>query len=626
MISILSKKNFMFILSLCAISIMAHTQEEQSCGDDFFEVNLRSPGQPLDQARVQNQGEIGTCYANVAALMIESQTRQAPSFTQIALAYGDQVNRLDREILTIGDTDLMISEGGNPCSAYNVVMQKHQMDENYRLCLAASVPLDNPAHFSSREQRATYTRMSRILNELNQNGGGGVTSNGQIMAFDQQSLNEIAEMVERNRPRHECIANNPSFEGTPPFAELGITAISTQKELRKRCLRLYQNIENETEVQTSQQALELLGTIERSATGAVQCQLHPRIINYLNSQYLENIYNEFVDSQGNLAKEIPSFMLTPSSSDNYRSQQELFNFILSSAESDCPDCELYIFLPANFATDIERIVPQTCREMRARPLRQLISTTEMHRYLCQQERCYSTNVNNENTQNLLEQTRILEQLINQDPGVVPLIQNLLEYIQENSDQLITAEDAMMNAMAPNCQQNGIELSELSNRCISVSTNYLDRHAVAIMIREGVRVEELARNDPDRLHREYQNTRLRARRLHKRHNYRDYLSRRNELREQVNGLWAGESSRVIGVDVNLAAFTGVYGMHSMGLIGQRCVNGRVQYYLQDSYGEGHCAASTEHIQSGRIQCDQENGAMWVDESLLIEGINRISYIE
>ena len=70
----------------------------------------------------------------------------------------------------------------------------------------------------------------------------------------------------------------------------------------------------------------------------------------------------------------------------------------------------------------------------------------------------------------------------------------------------------------------------------------------------------------------------------------------------------------------------HGFHSMNVIGQRCINGKVEYQIQNSWGNYCDYLYNEDLEDYLYECDKNEGNFWVSEEILINNIFGISYLE
>ena len=103
--------------------------------------SLRSPGEPLENMITQNQGSLGTCYANSLALSIEAITGVTPSIQQLSINSTDPgktlIEHRKKEDLdgNIIESDDLYYEGGHVCQTLNRSKDK-------TICTRESSPIE----------------------------------------------------------------------------------------------------------------------------------------------------------------------------------------------------------------------------------------------------------------------------------------------------------------------------------------------------------------------------------------------------------------------------------------------------------------------------------------------------
>ena len=138
-------KNYIKIIAILAqINVSTYALECTNSSEITNEYSLRSKGQPLENMITQDQGSLGTCYANALALAIEAKTKQKLSVQQLA------INSKEPNITLVesrtksyaeGDTNIdeLYYEGGNFCRTFNA-------SKNKNICTRENSPIEDYTH------------------------------------------------------------------------------------------------------------------------------------------------------------------------------------------------------------------------------------------------------------------------------------------------------------------------------------------------------------------------------------------------------------------------------------------------------------------------------------------------
>ncbi len=107
-------------LCLILIFLVSATIKAQSCGSvsDGETIRLDTPGKSLANVRIQDQDGLGTCYANVASLILQSVLPGNPevSYLYAAMANGAQYNlKTERASFAFDANGRLANDGGFPC-------------------------------------------------------------------------------------------------------------------------------------------------------------------------------------------------------------------------------------------------------------------------------------------------------------------------------------------------------------------------------------------------------------------------------------------------------------------------------------------------------------------------------
>ena len=64
-------------------------------------------------------------------------------------------------------------------------------------------------------------------------------------------------------------------------------------------------------------------------------------------------------------------------------------------------------------------------------------------------------------------------------------------------------------------------------------------------------------------------------------------------------------------------------HAVSIVGQRCVNGRIEYQIQNSWGK----TCNPYVKNGKylFNCDPKTGLIWIPENKLLMNLFNISVL-
>lgn len=139
----------------------------QSCGSvaEGTEVRLDTETGPLKNSRSQDQDGLGTCYANTASIMLQSALPDSPdvSYINLAIGYGEKYNSRKTNSSAYSSNGNMLINGGTVCEAIDVAK------ENGGVCNRKDVPLESVLFDNNLETyNDHYELQKEVLNRVSQ--------------------------------------------------------------------------------------------------------------------------------------------------------------------------------------------------------------------------------------------------------------------------------------------------------------------------------------------------------------------------------------------------------------------------------------------------------------------------
>ncbi len=598
------KKNFLAfkIVSLICLPISTALADLQ-CTDSApnrAPVNLTAPGGSMENFRVQNQDGLGTCYANALSDMFEGTLPGHPSlsFQQIAIMHG--VDRRARDAAT-GRVDAVyestnartgtvstkvFNESGFMCNAFDSVKSRGS------LCQREDVPVENNP--SGSDQEVVFETLGNLYDKI--------TDQVQPLSTAEDRTNwqqELRSALTSAKTNAETLATSECERpmANPPLTSIRriLTSYCVALHTRSRDLELHAAMEravggeenlaeaaSKDATRTGVDAeLALMGTVDTDALGTATCNLKPEVEEAMVSQYWRSLERNSAD---------PMAAITALLTTTGISEQVLGRPLpITSAR-----------LNRILRKDIQVANPESCQT--ALTWRRMMDPSYYQERLPARYQCLTTNL-----------VATFEVLDRASAYRSPL-QETLDAITFLNPNL---HDFSMGIIGPGCLSDAVAIPT-SLRCAALSFPQQLTPTVPRSQWDDVFGPDFNSRGTQLL----------------RHNL-------GLMRSKVENSLA--QGRPVGVDVCTSfhrqplasskygqecTATGPHGYHAMVVIGHRCVNGSLEYLIQNSWGpscgftrsmEQSWENPDEQVEVRHHECIEGQGAFWVDEEILMRNM-------
>jgi hypothetical protein len=550
--------------------------------NDEFSIDLKNDSNgSLQSLKTQDQDGLGTCYANSLSVMLESWAGKPVSYHQLATAYGLDQFFLNKAKKKDGN---FFTEGGDSCFAFDAIKKRGQ-----KLCQKKDVLFENL--LKSDHQEIYLKKIADFYDALHEKSSSEVK---EILTFIKKaSHNAKKERVEECRDLEKLKQN----------AELGLNQLV--EKMSENFRAVYGTFTDlHAEVNFSEESIKefekfkvqasLLGEHNQTEgkfeiSSSVKEKIQQLLLELKTKSYpLKTVEekNKFFDD---MIKEI----LGDKSQfkDSFRGIVDISNYMGSQEEFN----ELIVEPILSFSS------PDYCLSK-------------------EHKRLFKSRIEND-----------LECVEGIDPKISEFLSDIGIILSDNYDDLklndgffeqIEQSDKDMDSffmglISKSCEDSGIVIPK-DAQC----------HHVSLPHRVGV-VDKIFKSKDDIKKIEKEKT----------------LSLMNSmvysrLKEDIKG--SQSKGRALVVDVcsgflqknnvsynwpktdkeNDCDYNGKHAFHSMAIIGMRCVDGKIQYKIQNSWGT---ICDDRYPSEVKKHCDPKDGSFWVNESTLADNVTGISLI-
>ncbi|HAZ12857.1 MAG: hypothetical protein A2X86_21840 [Bdellovibrionales bacterium GWA2_49_15] len=642
--------------------------------------SIRSGSGSLHSMRVQDQDGLGTCYANALSLALEANLGTPVSAQQLAVLYGVNRNSTSGNAVTERYADGMVkknfAEGGFTCDTFNIVKAR---TPNY-LCSRANVPIENLARPSG--QREIMNAMAQFYDRFNQFKS---SSPDEARAFSSTIRNIYS--TQQTVVTQRCLAmaaeaGSGSAVGSALQEQLGSYCVDqydkyksyleAAEQLRTRLAAIPNNSAHaaeRTEVaaylahaeengRIAKQKIQSIGSVlddadldgrpdSPIAPGEIvfnTCAIRPPVLSQINSQYLPAVARTFANgdgqrpgatmmgsstSPGPLRSFLSTTGLFPSITNAPTFPNEIFNNPSGSPMSEAE-------IQAQLRQDIYRVVPSLCRRNQAwTDMKD--STTFRQAYYRARRMCLGSELGDAVSE-LFSGLGVLT------AGSLPtdaIIQSLTQVDRPLSEYFL-------GAISPDCLADS-SVTPHPGRIQIPSTMSCNKMDFPAYINDHLDRAELLRRlgrrgtrNPNALAitRQYQREEG-ARHLRNMVDGQLHQGNGNPVMLDFCTAFLRDSSADSNFGDQAACGTAgqTHAFHALNVVGHRCRNGKTEYQLQNSWGQG-CGsyvrppagtAATVDPDLNRAtgtpiyECDAANGNVWVPEDVVVRNMRGAQYL-
>jgi len=629
-----------FLLGLVIYQSLAQAQitcTGDSVSPDF---SLRSQGKSLQSMQLQDQDGLGTCYANALSLAMEAELGTPVSYHQIAVNYGQRENATAsgsrRRAVTERDDDNFVSEvfteGGNACEAFDLMRARRPRS----ICRRGDVPLENLNNPDDQERifnnlsefydsftdfrrnhRTAARQFADSLRDAITSSQTSAPARCQTMHDEPNKTSENMKSMLENFCAEEYSKLKDTTEHisnlVATMSELTVSADDADRrtEIEARIRRLRRV------AFTQRNKIRAIGSIEGDALLAAgpdpvspegelqfswpECHVKESLVTPLRShmQAIETAFNQEGEMNPEatmrplvnrfLASNLPSIAGAPDF------PAEIFNMANGTPMSED-------ILRSEFSEDLSKAVPGYCR--------QRVVWQDLQNPNIIQQTFY-------NRGHVCLSSELLDSTVSAFSGL-----SVMGNGSFPSNELLTAltnvdsglNDFMMGVAGPGCQTDAITIpSSLRCREVHYPTGVSSR---ARRGKTAAEISALERQRSAEHMRTYVNETLQMR----------AGAGRPVMISVCSGFLKNDT---FDSDFGRSCTDGIenHGSHAMNIVGYRCRAGKVEYQIQNSWGQG-CGSyrTTDEPSRALYDCNSDGGYIWVPEDVLVPSTKRVYRLE
>ncbi|MBI2522400.1 MAG: hypothetical protein HYV97_18410 [Bdellovibrio sp.] len=626
------------------LSILTPVKAELVCGSGTGVSNqssLRDPGKSLESMELQDQDGLGTCYANALSLAMEAELGTPVSYHEIALRYGvsnasASGGRSRAVTTTNNDTGeaTLFNEGGWSCESFDILRKRRPPT----ICRRDDIPLERLENSNDQEDvmkklAEFYDTFSKFKKQKKE----------KAEKFDEALKEILANANATSSTRCQSLMTDPNRK-----------AIGMQLHLQNYCLEKYTDLQNamkevadftllrndlpdnQENKATRDIYLELINSstekagqarakirqlgaidVDPTLTGTVpdmievngesvmqfpSCDLLPKFENILKAHvtHVATAFNNAgeLNPAGRMRPVVDQFARA-----NFNAIAGEPNFpaeIFSNSEGS-PFSENR--LQASLRQDIAQSVPSVCqREIVWRDMQN--TETLQNTFYHKAKICLPDDL-------LFSTVSAFEGLATLNNGAFPA-QDFLKAVTKVDGKL---DDFMMGIIGPNCAEHAIAIPP-ALRCDSkdfpITLTSAERRG-----KNAAKRKELERQKSISFMRNYTETSLNT-----------APKGRPVMVSLCTAFFQNETH---DSDFNRANCSGGipgHGYHEMSVIGTRCNNGKLEYQVQNSWGQG-CGSFTKVTDTDSIvlyDCNEQGGFAWIPEEVLVLNTDKVKRLQ
>jgi hypothetical protein len=561
------------ILTFSIIFIYSSVVFSNACQDDpFGEESLFSS--TLSHQKTQTQGGLGTCYANALSVSLGAEHGENISYQQLALI-GSSSRAKNIEKIVKGDigSSEMFVEGGDTCSTFDAMKKSKK-----NLCLSKDFPLENiPRPKKQGETFEVIGRLYQRLFSLPKDDRIKLARELQYKSMEATSLNLFCQNEE------DFEINDFEFEKELKAACINNSAILKRYSRLSKTKGGMEIFKEQTGKENSNDFLTLEAFIGRmkkdEATSELTCKFNPELKKVMKE--IKSDINKNASVSGNYLKRSEKYLeqLRPAIS----KLQRVSDSILGVKKT-----ELDLYLKNIILDDIENVRnAHMCKE----------STVVMELYsFLEDDRCHIGGFNQKEVEGAgYGMLGLLDLGMDLDK-----INNLLNSFND----FLTPQNYFMSTLGGNCDQQGIKFNK-NLKCVEegfpIGNTLLNSK------------EELKNKSKIKFNKIYKNRLLKNKRPLVVSLCTGFL--KESENEQAN--YSGKNGKTFKCDN-----TKKHGLHSMNIVGHRCIKGKIEYEILNSWG-AQCGSYNDFFKNS---CDPETGRFFIPEEMLLSNTFELEYLK
>lgn len=610
-----------------------------SCGSGSGVSNsfsLRNSGKSLASMQVQDQDGLGTCYANSLSLALEAELGSPVSYHEIAIRYGVARNASAPRARAVVSTDAttgrrsLINEGGWACEAFNALKQRTPA----KICKRNDVPLEHLENPS--DQQGVMESLAQFYDALTDFKKSNKTKADQfapalrelLTSSTASSTNRCVEMLANPNRKAEGMERHIQSYCFDQYLNLqsAVKAEAKYKVLKDALPDVPDNARQRASLQTeivrfqhkadeARKKIRKLGSMDTDPelTGLEpaedaafpRCVLKPGFtqifkdhvgkvaeefnrdgnLNPLGS--MRKVVDRFLDEKIGRIAGIPSF------------PKEIFANFEGTPHSEAT-------LQSILRKDLAQAVPSVCRSE--------ITWRAMQNPRLIQETFYRS-AGTCLPQNLVDfTTQAFEGLGAISHGAFPA-RELIDAVTRVDG---TLDDFVMGVIGPGCVNNALNIPEAltcDQKVYPLGLSDAEKNG-----KTPEQVAALARQKSIEHARGYIESSLTA------------SPRGRPVMVSVCTGFLANDTMDSNFNTNCVGGAVNHGYHEMTVIGTRCKNGKIEYQVQNSWGQG-CGSytklnldATPPSSTVLYDCNETGGYIWVPEDVLVTNTDKIKKLQ
>ena len=556
------------IIFIYSSSIFSGTCE----GDPFGNKTLFNSS--LSHQKTQVQGGLGTCYANALSVALGAEYGKNISYQQLALVGSSHRAKNIKSIVKgdVGKSEMFV-EGGDSCDTFIAIKKSKQ-----KLCRSKDFPLENLPR--PKQQGETFEVIGRLYQRLYSLPKGERIKFAQALqekSMEASSLNLFCQNDDDYKVK------SFEFEKTLRGACINTSAILNRYSRLSKTEKGRKIFLDQTGKNNADDFIKLKDAIgsmkENNKTSEIDCVYKAEV-----KKEIEKIKKDIHKNAGN------EFNFIDRSKSYLKKLSPLISKIIPVSDSMMgvkPD-EFQLYMQNKILEDLENARnAKMCKE----------SSVVMDLYsLLEDDRCHYGGFNQKEVEGA-------------GYGMLGLLDLGMDIDEINSllasfNDYLSPQNYFMTTLGGNCHKKGLKFKD-KLKCIEVgfpSGNPLVHS-----------VEELKKKSMKKLDDLYNNRVLKNKKPIVVSFCSGFL-RKNE-KEEAN--FSGSSGKKFKCDT-----TKKHGLHSVSIVGHRCINGKMEYEILNSWG-AQCGSYNDFFKS---KCDPETGRLFIPEEMLISNTFELEYLK
>ncbi len=528
----------------------------------------------LKHQKTQTQGGLGTCYANALSVALGADNGKNISYQQLALIGSSGRTGNIKKLVKgkLGDSKMFV-EGGDTCSTFDAMKRSKK-----RLCLSKDFPLENIARPKQRgETFEVVGRLYQRLYTLPKEDRIKFARELQHKSMEVTSLNIFCEDEDSKKLkdfelekflRGACINNSAILRRYETLSKRPNGMKTFFEQTKKENADDFLNLR------------EFIGVMTReSSTSEVNCKFNKEIKKVMEE--IKTDINENTESKETFSERSKKYLknLAPVISKIKPVSDTIMGINSKDVET---------FLKNKIIEDLESArSAKMCEE----------SSVLMELYsLLEDDRCHIGGFNQKE----------IEGAGYGMLGLLDLGMNLdeINHLLNSFNDYLSPQNYFMATLGGNCDKKGVKFNK-KLKCIEVGFPVGNT-----LVSSAKDLKEKSKNKFSEIY----NKRI----LQKKRPLVISLCSgfmKDSEKEEAN--FSGINGKTFKCDT-----TKKHGLHSMSVVGHRCINGKIEYEILNSWG-AQCDSYNEFF---RKNCNPETGRFYIPEKMLISNTFEVEYLK